>query len=52
MTFSFGALGEFTFSQPIFIEVVSDEVDHYFDPTTIMYFLDLMVLIYFGTSGL
>jgi hypothetical protein len=44
--------GELICSESFFSKVVSVEVDHYYDPMTIMYCPDLMVLIYFGTSGL
>jgi hypothetical protein len=47
MTSSFGALSEFTCSQPF-----SAEVDHCSDTTTIMYCPDLMVRIHFRTLGL
>jgi len=40
-------LGELICSESFFVEVVNIEVDHYSDPTTIMYCLDPMVLIYF-----
>jgi hypothetical protein len=43
MTSELRPSGEFTCSQPILTEVVSVEVDHYTDPTVIMYSPDLMV---------
>jgi hypothetical protein len=44
--------GELICSKSFFSKVVSAKVDHYSDPTTIMYCPDLMVLIYFGILGL
>ena len=52
MTSSFDASGEFTCSQPFSSEVVSVEVDHYYDPMNVMYCPYPMFLIHFGTSGL
>jgi hypothetical protein len=44
--------GELICYESFFSELVSTEVDHYSDPTTIIYCPYLMVLIYLGNLGL